>query len=168
MQEISWDAYFLGIAKAVSKKSHCLSHQFGAIAVNDDKQVVSTGYNGPPRGYPHCNDDYQPMVSTDTLQKETCPRHFQGMKSGEGLEFCPAAHAERNVLINAARYGIRLCGCTLYVTSPTPCRECAKEIVNAGIIRVVHGNPTDYPEIGITGRQILLQCGVILEGRFYV
>lgn len=155
VKEISWDAYFMGIAEAVSKKSHCYSHQFGAIAVDDDRCIMATGYNGPPRGYPHCK------VQAGGTVKLACPRHEKGYKSGEGLNLCPAAHAERNVLINAARSGISVKGCTLYVTSPIPCRECAKEIVNAGIQEVVYENPQRYPETGITGERILLDCGVI-------
>jgi dCMP deaminase len=151
----TWDEYFMGIAEAVSHKSHCLSHKFGAIAVTDDHQIVSTGYNGPPRGYTHCNHGFMGLGN--------CPRRVKGYKSGEGLEWCPAAHAERNVLINAARYGVRLNGCALYVTSPVPCRECAKEIVNAGIQEVIYKDEVDYPETGITGKSILFECGVKLR-----
>jgi dCMP deaminase len=89
-----------------------------------------------------------------------CPRKKAGFKSGEGLEFCPAAHAERNVLINATRHGASLKGCTLYITSMTPCRECAKEIVNTGIIKVVYKEDSVYPENGITGMGILSKCGI--------
>lgn len=157
--------YFMGIAYAVSRKSHCLSHQFGAIAVNDDRQILSTGYNGPPRGYPHCSgyDKNIPQICPPRYHTDIwCPRREAGFQSGQGLEWCPAAHAERNVLINAARYGVRLKGCRLYITSPTPCRECAKEIVNAGISEVIYADGHDYPEIGITGRRILEECGVKL------
>jgi dCMP deaminase len=138
--------YFLGIAEAVSRRSHCLSHKFGAVAVRDD-HVISMGYNGPPKGYPHCQGDI-------------CPRHKIGYDSGQGLEICPAVHAEMNVLIQAARFGISLDGATMFVTSPTPCRECSKAIVNAGIIEVVIGNTGIYPDIGLKGGDILRDCGV--------
>ncbi len=144
---ISWDRYFAGIAEAVSQKSHCLSHQFGAIAVRDGKFIVATGYNGPPTGFPHCVGD-------------VCPRRVVGFQSGQGLEICPAAHAELNVLIEATRLGIVLCECSLYVTSPMPCRECAKAIVNAGIVEVVLCRGGSYPDIGLTGESILSKCGV--------
>lgn len=149
----SWDKYFLGIAEAISQKSHCLSHKFGAVAVINN-HMLSSGYNGPPRHYHHCDNN--------GLTDE-CPRHRFGYKSGQGLELCPAAHAESNVLVNAAKYGVALNGATLYVTSPTPCRECSKLIVNAGITRVVISNDTDYPDIGLTGRQILDECGVKVD-----
>ncbi|KKN62595.1 hypothetical protein LCGC14_0510060 [marine sediment metagenome] len=151
---MDWNEYFFGIAEAVSQKSHCLSHKFGAIAVRDGRFVVATGYNGPPAGYPHCPGS-------------VCPRRVAGYKSGEGLDICPASHAERNVLIEAARLGISLLGCRLYTTSPYPCRECAKEIVNAGIREVLVMIGYEYPDIGLTGAQVLNRCGVsvvVVEG----
>jgi dCMP deaminase len=164
MDSLSWDNYFMGIADAVSLKSHCLSHKYGAIAVNSDMQIISTGYNGPPRGYPHCKtDDIIKGIESRSIDR-VCPRRMADYLSGEGLEYCPAAHAERNVLINAARYGIALKGCKLYITSPPPCRECAKEIVNAGIISIVYIMQPDYPEIGITGIDILRKCNIELIG----
>jgi len=154
-QGISWDGYFMGIAQAVSKKSHCLSHKFGAVAVRDN-YIISTGYNGPPAGYPHCGDK-------TSLFGQQCPRHKVGYKSGEGLEVCPAAHAELNVLIEAAKIGHRLDGCTIYSASPCPCRECSKAIVNAGIREVVILSGTNYPDIGLTGKEILERCGVTIR-----
>ncbi len=146
---LDWDTYLMDIASVVSIKSHCLSRKVGAVAVRDHG-IVSTGYNGPPKNYPHCEGNI-------------CPRKLRGFKSGEGLEFCPAAHAERNVLINAGRMGHELKGCTLYLTMTSPCRECAKEIVNAEIVEVVAIEGPDYPESGITGLKILEVCGVIFR-----
>lgn len=146
---MNWDEYFLGIAEAVSRKSHCLSHQFGGIAVRD-KFILATGYNGPPTGYPHC-------------EGSECPRRKLGYKSGQGLEICPAAHAELNVLIEAARLGIKLEGASLYLTSYMPCRECAKAIVNAGIREVVITNIGPYPDIGLEGKTILEKCGIVIR-----
>jgi dCMP deaminase len=162
---MEWDAYFMMIAATVAEKSHCLSHHYGAIAVDSDHCIIETGYNGPPRGFPHCNTTDIQRTNTKGIDG-ICPRRFAGFKSGEGLEHCPAAHAERNVLINAARHGHSVKGCTLYVTSPTPCRECSKEIVNAGIVRVVCGEDSQYPEKGLTGINILLRCGVPVAGEF--
>ena len=146
---MNWDEYFFTIADAVAKKSHCLSRQLGAVAVRNNT-VISTGYNGPPRGYPHC-------------EGEICPRHKAGFKSGEGLDICPAAHAERNVLVQAARVGVRLEGSTLYLTSGYPCRECAKEMVNCGILEVVISKDQISSDLGLTGQQILQSCGVIVR-----
>lgn len=118
-----WDKYFHTICEAVSSKSPCLSRQIGAVLVRD-KSIISTGYNGPARGFPHC-------------EGSTCPRKIAGHKSGEGLEHCPAAHAETNAIANAARVGVNASGSTLYMNSVIPCKFCAVSIVNAGIEEVV-------------------------------
>ena len=118
-----WDLYFHGICKAVSSKSPCLSRKIGAILVRD-KSIVSTGYNGPPRGYPHCHGT-------------TCPRKLKGYSSGEGLVECPAAHAEANCIANAARIGASTVGSTLYMNCIVPCKDCAILLVNAAIVEVV-------------------------------
>ena len=147
---MTWDEYFFGIADAIAVKSHCLSRKIGAVAVRDGKFLVATGYNGPPVGYPHCTG-------------KACPRRELGFQSGQGLYICPASHAERNVLIEAARLGTRLKDCTMYLTCSYPCRECAKEIVNAGIKEVVVTGGRDYPEDGLSGRQILGICSVAVR-----
>ena len=89
-----------------------------------------------------------------------CPRHKAGYKSGQGLEICPASHAELNVLIEAARLGTKIEGCKLYLSGPNPCRECSKAIVNAGIIEVIYKDNIAYPDIGLSGKTILETCGV--------
>jgi len=149
---IGWQEYFFTIAEAISKKSHCLSRKLGAIAVHNGKFIVATGYSGPPMGYPHC-------------EGTECPRHKLGYKSGQGLEICPSAHAELNVLAEAARLGTSLKDCTLYLSGPSPCRECSKAIVNAGITEVVFNGDIEYPDIGLSGVEILKTCGVKLTVR---
>ena len=118
-----WDGYFHTICEAIASKSPCLSRQIGAVLVRD-KSIISTGYNGPARGFPHCNGDI-------------CPRKVAGYLSGEGLEHCPAAHAETNAIANAARVGVNASGSILYMNSVIPCKFCAVSIVNAGIAEVV-------------------------------
>lgn len=157
---MNWDEYFFSIADAVSKKSHCLSRHEGAVAVRGNKFITATGYNGPPMGYPHCGDRYKFQEQEYVHTFSECPRHKMGYKSGEGLEICPAAHAELNVLIEAARLGISLDGCILYLTIGSPCRECSKAIVNAGIKEVVVTGDKEYPNIGLSGKEILEKCGV--------
>jgi len=126
--------------------SSCLSRQIGAILVRD-KTIIATGYNGPPRGVPHCGKERSKKDSLlfDELRQNPklfgddtmCPRQRLGYDSGEGLHLCPAAHAEENCIINAARIGVEVLGSTMYMNCPIPCKECLKKIINAGIKDVV-------------------------------
>ena len=109
---MDWDEWFHLMCESVAKKSQCLSRQIGAVLVMD-KAIVSTGYNGPPRGVPHCGHRHkldselmaeyvEKGVSEEdivTKTATTCPRYILGYKSGEGLDLCVAGHAERNALI---------------------------------------------------------------------
>jgi len=126
---MTWDEYYLGICNAVGSHSKCLSRQIGAILVRD-KVVICTGFNGPPRGYPHC-PGFQNCEGQLVCQRRSL------YPSGEGLHLCPAAHAERNAIVQAARLGIKTGGSTLYLNTQVPCKDCLIEIVNAGIIEVV-------------------------------
>lgn len=143
-----WDEYFLKIARAVGENSKCLSRQIGAILVRD-KSIISTGYNGPPRGVPHCSERYgcdKYLISelerisgkSGPVDTRICPRRQAGYGSGEGLDLCVASHAEVNCINNAARQGIQTNGSTMYLScSILPCKNCLCEIINAGIREVV-------------------------------
>jgi dCMP deaminase len=145
---MEWDQWYHEICIIVAKKSQCLSRHVGAILVRD-KAVISQGYNGPPRGVPHCwerfsiDPDLQELLTRDGKtpdEKEienTCPRYISGFKSGEGLEWCVAGHGERNVLINAARLGIATKGAKMYMDCGIPCTPCLVEIINAGIEEII-------------------------------
>ncbi len=104
----------------------------GAIIVKN-KRVIATGYNGAPQGIKSCAD------------KGVCMRQEQGVESGTRHELCYAVHAEQNAIIQAARVGCSVEGCTLYCTHQ-PCVICAKIIINSGISRVVYreGYPDDF------------------------
>jgi dCMP deaminase len=142
----SWDEYYYNVCREVARNSKCLSRKIGAILVND-KSIISTGYNGPPRGIPRCDirweidrefiNKYSPSIAEDVNLKNICPRYAIGFKSGEGLEICPAGHAERNALINAARNGIKTKGTILYMSCGVPCGPCMVEIINAGVEEIV-------------------------------
>ena len=132
-----WQQYFLTIAETVAAGSPCLSRKVGAVLVTPDHQIISTGYNGPPRGVPHCFDGPDGTV---------CPRRVRAFPSGEGLHLCPAAHAERNALIQAARHGVRTRNSILCLTCGIPCKDCLIEIINAGVrtIYVTSREQYDY------------------------
>jgi dCMP deaminase len=117
------DRMFMEICDVLSSYSKCLSRQLGAILVRGDR-IVSTGYNGPPRGIPHCVGP-------------GCPRQRMGYRSGEGLEHCPAAHAEVNAISNAASLGVSTLGTTLYLNTIIPCKSCFGQLLNAGISEIV-------------------------------
>ena len=148
------DNWFFSIAEKVGDYSKCLSRKIGVIAVKDNKYIIATGYNGPPSKYPPC------ISSTNT-----CPRYEKRYKTGEGTEICPAEHAERNVINEAARLGIRLEGTTLFMDCGIPCRECSKAIVNSGIKEIVCINGDIYPEPGLSGMDILSKCGIKIRIR---
>ena len=145
----SWDLYFHEICKAVAFKSPCLSRKIGAILVRDHS-IVSTGYNGPPRGAPHCG--YERFEKDNSLSailpkylvpaevkrfRSECPRRVLGYTSGTHMELCLAQHAEENAVSNAARLGISVLGSTLYINSVIPCQKCFGTLINAGVTEVV-------------------------------
>ena len=127
MKRPSWDEYFAKIAEDVAARSTCVRHQFGAVIVNDRKEIIATGYNGPVRGAVHCID-------------VGCLKDKKGIASGTGHDICQAVHAEQNALLQAGKLSR---GSTLYVNA-FPCKICARLTVNAGIARVVtSGTYTD-------------------------
>jgi len=161
---LEWDIYFLRIAQEVSKHSKCLSRKIGSVLVRD-KAIVSTGYNGAARGVKHCDEraveffenlDSQLGEIRTAAEEETCPRRYMGYKSGEGLHLCQAGHAERNALIQAARNGVSTLGTTLYCFCGQVCKDCAIEIVNAGVKELVY---LESPNITVYDKY----AGVILE-----
>ena len=131
----SKDSYYLNIAEAVLRRSTCLRRKYGAVIVRDD-EIISTGYNGSPRGMANCCD------------AGFCYREQQKIPHGERYEACLAIHAEANAIISASRRD--MIGATLYlsgqeadgtpVEAPAPCAMCSKLIVNAGISTVVTRN----------------------------
>ena len=140
----SWDEYFMRIVCEVSKRSTCLRRQVGAILVLD-KRILATGYNGAPIGLKHCSE-------------VGCLRQKHNVPSGERHELCRGLHAEENAILQAARYGTRIDGATLYVTL-VPCVLCTKMIINAGITRIVAAS--DYPDQ--LASQMLEEAGIELE-----
>ena len=125
----SLDEYFMEIATVVAKRSTCLRHKNGAVLVRD-KHILSTGYNGAPRGLPHC-------------EEVGCLREMNNIPSGERHELCRGAHAEANAIIQAALHGISTENSIMYSTHQ-PCVMCAKLIINAKIREVVYKFP--YPD----------------------
>lgn len=119
----SWESYFLTIAQQVKTRSTCLRRQTGAILVRD-KRILTTGYNGAPRGLRHCLEI-------------GCLRESQGVASGERHELCRGLHAEQNAILQAAVHGVSVDKAVLYTTH-FPCSLCAKMLINAGVLKVFY------------------------------
>lgn len=113
--------YFFNIAQDVSYASTCLSRQVGSILVKDGI-IVSTGYNGPARGVPHCYE----------CARKSDPNY----KSGMNLDICPAVHAEANCIASAARLGTSTLDSILFINTVVPCKSCISILINAGVKEV--------------------------------
>ncbi|MBU0532235.1 AAA family ATPase [Candidatus Micrarchaeota archaeon] len=124
----SWDDYFMGIAKVVASRGNCIKRKVAAIIVKD-KRIISTGYNGTPRGTKNCSEG-------------GCPRCNNFTESGKNLDECLCSHGEENAIVQASYHGISIKESTLYTTF-SPCLHCTKMIINAGIKEVVYN--VDYP-----------------------
>jgi dCMP deaminase len=140
-KRIGKDHYFMNIAIEVSRRSTCTRRQIGAIIVSDVGEIKSTGYNGNPRGLPHCDEI-------------GCIRDKLNIPSGTRLETCTAVHAEQNALIQA---GTNSRGSTMYSTI-VPCPICARMILNSQISRVVYID--HYSDL--SGVELLKQAGIKL------
>ena len=123
-----WPQYFFGIAKTVSARSTCPSRKVGAVIVDSDtKDIISTGYNGAPRGTEHCGEE--------------CANR----ESGKSYNKCKAIHGELNAIISAARAGKSVNGSEIYLTT-TPCVFCSRTIIQSGIQHVYAMSTYPHPE----------------------
>ncbi|MAG17900.1 MAG: hypothetical protein CL944_00290 [Candidatus Diapherotrites archaeon] len=141
----SWDEYFLNIAKEVAMRSNCVKRKVAAVIVKD-KRIISTGYNGTPRGVKNCNEG-------------GCTRCNSFSKGGTKLDECLCSHAEENAIVQSAYHGTPLNGSIIYTTF-SPCLTCSKMIINAGIKKVIYN--AEYP-LGDTALEMLKEAGVELE-----
>jgi len=138
----SWDDYFMGIAKVVASRSNCVKRKVAAIIVKD-KRIISTGYNGTPRGTKNCNEG-------------GCPRCNNFTEAGKNLEECLCSHGEENAIVQASYHGISIKDSVIYSTF-SPCLMCTKMIINAGMAEVVYN--VDYP-LGDVPLKLLKEAGV--------
>lgn len=143
---ISKENYYLDIAETVSERSTCLRKKYGSIIVKNDV-ILSTGYNGAPRGRKNCID-----IGYCMRDKLMIPR-------GERYEMCRSLHSEANAIINASRE--QMLGATLYMVCTEPsdgslvsgtnsCMMCKRMIINAGLAKVViRDTPTEYRVVDV-------------------
>lgn len=133
MERISKENYYLDIAETVLERATCLRRVYGAIIVKND-EIISTGYNGAPRGRRNCVD------------MGFCTREAMQVPRGQRYELCRSVHAEANAIISASRRD--MVGSTLYLVGrdartdaplgyATSCAMCRRQVINAGISRVI-------------------------------
>ena len=144
MERPSNDEYFMEMAQLVSSRSTCLRRKVGAVIVKD-KRVLSTGYNGSPKGTKHC-------------EELGCIRVQMNVPSGTRHELCRGVHAEQNAVTQAAYFGVSVDGASIYTTT-YPCSMCAKILINAGIREIVYseGYSDDL------SKQLLDEAGIKLR-----
>lgn len=112
----NWNEYFVAIAKQVATRATCDRRHVGSVLVSKDRVILSTGYNGAPRGMPHCDEAGHEIVEGHCVR---------------------TVHAEANAIAQAARTGASVEGATLYTTA-SPCYDCFKLLINAGVKKVVY------------------------------
>ena len=147
MERISKENYYLNIAETVLERSTCLRRLYGAIIVKND-EIISTGYNGAPRGRANCSD------------LGYCSREAMKIPRGERYELCRSVHAEANAIISASRRD--MAGGTLYLvgrdarthellSDATSCSMCRRLVINAGLERVViRKSETDFEVVPVS------------------
>ena len=130
----TWDQYFMRMAFLATSRSNCTRRKVGAVIVKD-KNVLATGYNGPPSGTVHCD-----VVG--------CIRDELDVPSGERHELCRGLHAEQNAIIQAAVHGVSIKDAVIYVTTH-PCVVCSKMLMNAQIREIIYaqGYPDELSEL---------------------
>ena len=139
----SWDKYFMDITFLVATRGTCLRRKVGAILVKD-RQIIATGYNGPPRGIKHCDE-----------RESGCLRTQLNIPSGERHEISRAVHAEQNAIIQAAVHGFSIKDTICYTTNH-PCVMCTKILLNAGIKEIIYAE--GYPDE--LSKQLLRESGI--------
>jgi dCMP deaminase len=137
-----WDEYFMSIGQQVATRSNCVKRKVAAV-ITLDRRIISTGYNGTPRGVTNCNEG-------------GCPRCGSFAPEGTRLGDCVCSHGEENALVQAAYHGVAVRGATLYTTL-CPCLLCTKMIINSGISEVVYS--AEYL-LGDVSLSLLREAGV--------
>ena len=145
VQRPGWDQYFMDIATVVASRSNCMKRKVAAVIVLD-KRIISTGYNGTPRGTRNCNEG-------------GCPRCNNMAKSGTNLDECLCSHGEENAIVQASYHGVSLKDSTIYSTF-APCLMCAKMIINSGIREVVYN--LDYP-LNDSAFRLFNEAGIVIR-----
>jgi len=119
-----YDTYFMNMAFLIATRTTCFRRNVGAVIVKDQR-ILSTGYNGAPRGVKDC------------LDLGFCIRQKENVPSGQRHELCRGIHAEQNAVANAAYFGVAINGASIYMTE-SPCNICTKILINTGIREIIY------------------------------
>jgi dCMP deaminase len=144
---MNWTDYFINIAEQVKEKSKDINTKIGTVIVGKDKEILSTGYNSFPRGL---NDELD--------ERQERPEKYFWFE-----------HSERNAIYNAARIGVSLKESTAYLTSGLPCMDCARGLVQSGVVKIVckevctTKNQGKWEEQQKRSLLMLSECGVVVE-----
>lgn len=138
----SWDEYFMSIARVVATRSNCVKRKVAAV-ITKDRRIISTGYNGTPRGVRNCNEG-------------GCPRCNSFAEGGTRLDECLCSHGEENAITQVAYHGVSVREATLYTTF-SPCLMCTKMVINSGIAEVVYNARYPMGEVSLT---LLSEAGI--------
>jgi len=141
----SWDLYFMNIARVVASRSNCVKRHVASVIVKD-KRIISTGYNGTPRGVRNCNEG-------------GCARCNSFADSGTKLEECVCSHGEENAIVQASYHGISIKDATIYTTF-SPCLMCTKMIINSGMREVVFNSAYPMSELPM---KLLKEAGIAVR-----
>lgn len=146
MSQLDWHRYFIKMAELVASKSKDPSTKCGTVLVKNTHEIVSTGFNGLPRG-----------LNDDLPERNERPRKYMFYE-----------HGERNAIYNAARIGVSTLGCWAYVVQGLPCCDCARALIQAGIRVVVCNEATDpafiarWKESIETSKEMFREAGVVV------
>lgn len=147
------DKHFFKLCNLVAENSNCLSRKIGAVLARNNR-ILAFGWNHTPDRVQDCSYRYvfdqallKALKQNEVIDTNICPRRSLGYRSGEGLEWCIAEHAERDCLIQCAKYGIATDGSTLYCNSGVPCQACMVELLDAGVQEIVCKTIDYYDEM---------------------
>lgn len=165
-RQFQYDNVYMKIAKCVSELSYANRNKVGCIIVSGEGQIISQGFNGTPSGYDNCCEDIECTckwvhgccTNAEPIEKMKSIEHCKGCSYCNLITKREVLHAESNAISKCAKWYSSTQGATLYVTL-SPCFECAKLIIQAGIKRVCYGE--EYRDR--SGLNFLLQNNIEIK-----
>ena len=157
-RQIDYDITYMKMAICMSELSYAVRSKVGCIIISDDKQIISQGFNGMPHGMDNCCEYWRPI---DKSLCNKCKNTFNkdcNCNNKELVTKKEVLHAESNAISKCAKWEASTEGATCYVTL-SPCIDCSKLLIQAGIKRVVIKDIYRIPD----GLKLLIECGITVE-----